>query len=719
MATVAAAEELYQFIRIFSSDLRNLPFMRGFGDFFSNLFNHRFDFEHSERGIGLSSSEVENVVFPIDDSNDVNLQNLFLKQNGCNNNGGEHDPHVLFNVLDMVLVETMGRLKKLRESFSVLGRSSLEERFSSVFHSKFRFASKADRAYIRNLCLDSKVNIALDLYNHLISNHKILDIYTYNCLMNGLCKMGDLLSATQLLERMAAVGVSPNSVTYNTLIDEYCKSRNVDKAFDLASLMPQIGIKPDIYTYNSLMSGLCKMGNMLSAIQLLERMIALGVSPDSVTYNALVDGYCKSGNMDKALDLVSSMHQVGVNPNIVTYNTLIDGFCKSGNIDGAVYLLASMHQIGVKPNIVTCCILVRAFGLKGLQADMLPSELLEEFQNSPTVITSTILMDVCFKKGNVFGALQIWKNMFKKGVGVDRTAYNVLINGLCLIQHMKVACTYCSDMFKRGFLPDIVTLNTLISGFSRTACTNDACDMYNKIELYGLRPDNISYKLVIQALCRHGNIVEAVKLLHNMLENKLLPDRSIWNLILTAYGRIGDINAAFSIKNMMHEMGVTPNVYTYNALIHASLKTGNIPLARTTEKEMIQNEICPDAVTYNLFVSWIFNYGYLSHQCMEEAMKIHHIQPDIYTYTAWIRGLCKRRRMKEARFVFDKLLKSGLHLDHVPFQILIKTYCKRGQILEALDIYKRMTIRGLVGHFSLYRLIFIALQRSGYYIDAS
>lgn len=57
---------------------------------------------------------VENLAVPDEEPCEVDVRNLFPKQEECPDHGDEGDPRVIFNVLDMVLVETMERLKKLR-----------------------------------------------------------------------------------------------------------------------------------------------------------------------------------------------------------------------------------------------------------------------------------------------------------------------------------------------------------------------------------------------------------------------------------------------------------------------------------------------------------------------------------------------------------------------------------------------------------------------------
>jgi len=63
--------------------------------------------------------------------------------------------------------------------------------------------------------------------------------------------------------------------------------------------------------------------------------------------------------------------------------------------------------------------------------------------------------------------------------------------------------------------------------------------------------------------------------------------------------------------------------------------------------------------------------------------------PDMITYTELIRGYCVKYNTKEAEELLAKLLKSGLLIDHVPFQILIKQYCKMKEPDRAFQLYRK------------------------------
>jgi pentatricopeptide repeat protein len=67
---------------------------------------------------------------------------------------------------------------------------------------------------------------------------------TYNTLINGFCKEGNLEKARELLQEISEKGCRPNLLTYNTLIDGLCKHHKLDEAQKIFYDMPKQGLRP-------------------------------------------------------------------------------------------------------------------------------------------------------------------------------------------------------------------------------------------------------------------------------------------------------------------------------------------------------------------------------------------------------------------------------------------------------------------------------------------
>uniref|UniRef100_A0A2P2JI14 Pentatricopeptide repeat-containing protein n=1 Tax=Rhizophora mucronata TaxID=61149 RepID=A0A2P2JI14_RHIMU len=117
------------------------------------------------------------------------------------------------------------------------------------------------------------------------------NITTYNALINGLCKAGNLERAQRLFNKLHLKGLTPNVVTYNILIDGYCKSGNTREALDLRDEMLKEGICPSIVTYSSLIYGFHKKGDSKISMKLLDEMKELYADQNVGKFSKLIEGF--------------------------------------------------------------------------------------------------------------------------------------------------------------------------------------------------------------------------------------------------------------------------------------------------------------------------------------------------------------------------------------------------------------------------------------------
>ncbi|KAM7459640.1 hypothetical protein LguiA_036634 [Lonicera macranthoides] len=54
--------------------------------------------------------------------------------------------------------------------------------------------------------------------------------------------------------------------------------------------------------------------------------------------------------------------------------------------------------------------------------------------------------------------------------------------------------------------------------------------------------------------------------------------------------------------------------------------------------------------------------------------------PDIITYTELIKGYCMKGKIEVAEKIFVKIQESGLPIDHILYQLLMKKYFKMGAL---------------------------------------
>ncbi|PNX71504.1 pentatricopeptide repeat-containing protein, partial [Trifolium pratense] len=290
------------------------------------------------------------------------------------------------------------------------------------------------------------------------------NVVTFNILIDGLSKEGEVRKAKNVLAIMIKQGVKPDVVTYNSLMDGYFLVKEVNKATYVFNTFAQTEVKPDVVSYNVMINGLYKNKMVDEAMDLFKEMHLKNIAPNTRTYNSLIDGLCKSGRISDAWDLVDEMHDRGLHANVFTYNSILDALSKSHQIDKTIELFVKIND-------------------QGIQLDM---------------YTYTILVDALCKNGRLKDALEIFEDILIKGYRFDVTMYTVMIDGLCKEGLLDEALSLMSKMEDNGCTPNGITYTTLIHALSKNGKNEKAVKLHREMIARDETKDVASLEIMIR-----------------------------------------------------------------------------------------------------------------------------------------------------------------------------------------------------------------------------
>ncbi|XP_057780443.1 pentatricopeptide repeat-containing protein At1g80150, mitochondrial-like [Salvia miltiorrhiza] len=184
----------------------------------------------------------------------------------------------------------------------------------------------------------------------------VLDAYSFNIVIKGLCEMGILDKAFLVMAGMGKWGLAPDVFTYTLLIEASYKSNWPEIANGLWSRMVLKGCLPNIATFNVRIQYLVNKGRTWDANKLLDYMRRLKKSPefpDEITYNLVIKGFCKMGNLKMAMYVYSAFRSEGYKPNQKIYQTLIHYFCEAREIDMAYNMCKQSMENNWYPSVDT------------------------------------------------------------------------------------------------------------------------------------------------------------------------------------------------------------------------------------------------------------------------------------------------------------------------------------------------------------------------------
>ncbi|KAL5731681.1 hypothetical protein ACHQM5_004386 [Ranunculus cassubicifolius] len=150
--------------------------------------------------------------------------------------------------------------------------------------------SRVDEAYSLFLGMQNPDEITMNIVIQMLYNHgrcekawetfcsmeerKIeASVLTYNIVLHGLGKEGNISKAFELLYKMEdEKRVSADIVTYNSLLNILCNNQEIEEACKLILMMLSGGCKPDLISINTLMKGMINAGRTKDASRLFEHV---------------------------------------------------------------------------------------------------------------------------------------------------------------------------------------------------------------------------------------------------------------------------------------------------------------------------------------------------------------------------------------------------------------------------------------------------------------
>ncbi|KAL9229643.1 hypothetical protein vseg_005090 [Gypsophila vaccaria] len=184
-----------------------------------------------------------------------------------------------------------------------------------------------------------------------------------------------------------------NLYTYNALIDMYCKCGEMRSARMLFETMPE----KDTVSWNSLVTGLAQNGHNRESIALFDRMIAAQVKPDNVTFLGVLSACCHTGLLDESMRIFDMMAKHGLKPGSVHYAIMIDLLGRKNKLNEAMELIerapGGYDHIGMWGALLAACRVHGNMILAKKAADML-------FTLEPSNTARYVMMSNIYAAGN-------------------------------------------------------------------------------------------------------------------------------------------------------------------------------------------------------------------------------------------------------------------------------------------------------------------------------
>ncbi|XP_076927788.1 uncharacterized protein LOC143591482 [Bidens hawaiensis] len=322
------------------------------------------------------------------------------------------------------------------------------------------------------------------------------NVKTFTQVINCFCKKGKLTHALKVFDEMRQRECSPNINTYNCLLKGLCYVGRVEEANELLLKILKDGeLKPDVYSFTAVMDGFCKVGRSDETLELLDEAIGIGLVPSIVTYNTVFNGYFKEGRPLEGFGLLEKMKERGCRPDCVSYSTLLHGLLQWGEVRAGVKVYNQMLDLGLEVDERMMNTLLRGVCRKSRKE----KELLKV-------------------------AYQVFDEMSKQGCGFDPCGYELMIEAFCNGNEVDKAFVNLCEMMKMGLVPRTFTLDIVVRGLCAEGKIEQAMWILvlvcrGESEMF----EGVTFDVLISELNRRGMVTHATCVYCVALENGVIP----------------------------------------------------------------------------------------------------------------------------------------------------------------------------------------------------
>ncbi|XP_072990724.1 pentatricopeptide repeat-containing protein At5g15280, mitochondrial [Typha latifolia] len=203
-----------------------------------------------------------------------------------------------------------------------------------------------------------EVFLVKSILKNMHDRHIPLDRSTYDFLIYGFYKSGNMPMSVEALNTMITKGLTPSKCSLRIVINNFCNNGELDKALDISELIECRGWKHCSVIQNVLAVKLLSFGKLSEAEIVLERVNKREIFSTDINYGLLIKLFCLKGNTAKAVDLLNAMLKKGYLPSEGSYSLVIYRLCICRAFDQALDYLAEMQYENLKPSKESCDALI-------------------------------------------------------------------------------------------------------------------------------------------------------------------------------------------------------------------------------------------------------------------------------------------------------------------------------------------------------------------------
>ncbi|XP_010261450.1 PREDICTED: pentatricopeptide repeat-containing protein At5g55740, chloroplastic-like [Nelumbo nucifera] len=369
-----------------------------------------------------------------------------------------------------------------------------------------------------------------EIHGHMIRNGFSNGTFLSTSLVNMYAKCGRLDCAKPLLSKN-------DIVSWNSLISGYIKNGDIKEAKELLQQLQAEPLKLDLVSWNLMINCYVEEGDMNGALGIVDLMQSFGLLPDSFSWNSLLKGYAKAGQLSDAVELLGQTEFARCKQDSCSWNTLISTHVKNGKGVKALQAFRFMRirEFEVDPITISC--ILRACALLGaLRIGKSIHGWIIRRKTQDKYVTSALLE--MYIKSNALDSAQ---KLFAVTAKTNLVLWNGMISGLAKCGQMHEAYKLFHEMRSTNLSPDVVSWTSIMLGYIKCGNADLALEVWTQMLQAGVQPDPISL-IAASTACANLGMLGIAKEIHGFsITTGLEREPSVQAVLMNMYLECGSM----------------------------------------------------------------------------------------------------------------------------------------------------------------------------------